>query len=126
MDQDMHVTSKRTEYTPPALRANARSRGTSTPVANYHFESDWRADGNQPRRDDISANKRRRLALPKLRTQFSGRDMRAGIAYIEVPQHDYEEDAGRGRPVRRSLFREEVQSVAGSGYEGDNEDSREK
>ncbi|CZT24806.1 uncharacterized protein RCC_10534 [Ramularia collo-cygni] len=88
-----------TQHSPaPPLRANTRPPAALTPVANYNFE---------------------------LRTQFNGRDVRGHIPYVEVRGHDYTDDSIRSeKPARKSVFREELQTVAGSEYDGDDEGSR--
>lgn len=78
----------RNRLTQPTSRLHARSPAARViPSTNYHFESDWRADeqSDQDIRHGSPANKRRRLELPRLRTQqFSGREVQGGIPYVEV------------------------------------------
>lgn len=100
-------------YTPPAPFANIWPPAALTPIANHDdFESDWREDNRQFPANAISAYERRRLALPRLRTQFFGRDVREVIPCVDV------------NPMRGSVFREEMGAVAESGYDGDDEGSR--
>lgn len=119
------ITSKTNDivvYTPPSPHANnIWLPAAMTPVPNYHFESEWREDA----RGLLSANDSRRMALPKLSTQFHGRSVRGTIPCVEATDRDHVLDSTQCiTPVRRSVFREELESVAGSENEGDDKDSR--
>lgn len=92
------------------------------PNATYHFESEWREDAKKVH-NHSTASERQRMTLPKLETQFSGRDDGGYVPCNDGTQH-YDMLDGNFHLVRQSVFRKELSSVAGSVYARGDEGSR--
>lgn len=75
--QPTYRTATRIASAPPTQQANTWPPAVLTPT--YHFESDCRQDNRASLPYSLSANDRRRQALPKLRTQLFVREKCSGF-----------------------------------------------